>query len=87
MRRIRLADQCGVETAKDINEVAQLPLADSDVEAIATSLVQSDDGLDEDAHEILEVSPGASDEVVKAVYRKKSQFHAPSKLLALAPSS
>ncbi|WP_049942038.1 hypothetical protein [Haloterrigena turkmenica] len=32
----------------------------------------SDDGLDEDPHEILKISPDTSDDVVKAVAHRKS---------------
>ncbi|WP_436344483.1 J domain-containing protein [Natronorubrum sp. FCH18a] len=70
VRRIRLADRCGVETAKDIDEVAQLPPADE--EAIAAPPASSSDGLDQEPHEILEISPDASDDVVTAVARRKS---------------
>lgn len=67
VRRIRLADQCGVETARDIDEVAQLPPADE--EATAAPPVQSDDVLDEEPHEVLDVAPDAPDEVVTAAFK------------------
>ncbi|ELY96639.1 dnaj-like protein [Natrialba chahannaoensis JCM 10990] len=70
VRRIRLADRCGVETARDINEVAQLPPAVG--EAIAAPPAQSDDGLEEEPHEVLDVAPDAPDDVVKTVARRKS---------------
>ncbi|SFT06274.1 J domain-containing protein [Halostagnicola kamekurae] len=69
MRRIRLAERCGVETAKDIDEIAQLPPADG--EEIAAPPVSSN-GFDREPHEILEVAPDASAETVKAVARRKS---------------
>lgn len=69
IRRVRLADRCGVETAKDIDEVAQLPPADD--EAIAAPPVQDDD-LQEEPHEVLDVAPDAPDDVVKAVARRKA---------------
>ncbi|QLG47881.1 J domain-containing protein [Natrinema halophilum] len=70
VRRIRLADRCGVETARDIDEVAQLPPADE--EAIAAPPASSGDELDQEPHEILEVSPGASEDVIRAAARRKS---------------
>ena len=74
VRRIRLADRCGVETAQDIDEVAQLPPAHGDVDAnagdaIAAPPVQRDDVLEEDPHEVLEVAPDAPDEIVEAAFR------------------
>ncbi|MXV62090.1 J domain-containing protein [Natronorubrum sp. JWXQ-INN-674] len=70
VRRVRLADRCGVETARDIDEVAQLPPADE--EAIAAPPASSSDELDQEPHEILEISPDASDDVVTAVARRKA---------------
>lgn len=68
VRRIRLADRCGVETARDIDEVAQLPPADD--EAIAAPPAPStEDVLDEDPHEVLGVAPDAPDEVVTAAFK------------------
>ncbi|WP_121744426.1 J domain-containing protein [Natronorubrum halophilum] len=65
--RIRLADRCGVETAKDIDEVAQLPPADED--AIAAPPASSSDDLDEEPHETLDVAPDAPSEIVTAAFR------------------
>ena len=69
VRRVRLADRCGVETARDIDEIAQLPPAD---EAIAAPPTSNSDEFDQEPHEILEVSADASDDVVRAVARRKS---------------
>lgn len=74
VRRIRLADRCGVETARDIDEVAQLPPADGDVQgsgAIAAPPAPSKEDIlgDEEPHEVLGVQPDAPDEIVKAVFR------------------
>ncbi|PGF16193.1 molecular chaperone DnaJ [Natrinema sp. CBA1119] len=69
-RRQRLAERCGVQTAADTVETARLPPADE--EAIATPPASSEDELDKEPHEILEVAPGASDDVVTAVVRRKS---------------
>lgn len=72
-RRQRLAERCGVETAADTVETARLPPADGDVGdgPIAAPPAQSDNGLDQEPHEILEVSADASNDVVKAVARRK----------------
>lgn len=68
VRRIRVADRCGVETARDIDEVAQLPPADE--EAIAAPPAPEPEGvLDEEPHEILEVAPDAPNEIVEAAFR------------------
>lgn len=73
VRRIRLADRCGVETARDIDEVAQLPPAGGDASgAIAAPPAQSDTDLGGDPHEVLGVAPDAPDDVVEAVARRLS---------------
>ncbi|WP_255681342.1 J domain-containing protein [Natrinema sp. SYSU A 869] len=74
VRRIRLADRCGVETARDIDEVAQLPPADGDVQeggAIAAPPVpsQKDTLGDEEPHEVLGLQPDAPDKIVTAAFR------------------
>ncbi|SEW10080.1 J domain-containing protein [Natrinema salifodinae] len=67
-RRQRLAERCGVRTAADTVETARLPPADE--EAIAAPPASSTNDLDEEPHEILEISPDASDDVVKAAARR-----------------
>ncbi|QCC57386.1 J domain-containing protein [Natrinema thermotolerans] len=76
IRRIRLADRCGVETAREIDEVAQLPPADGDVqggrgEAVAAPPAPSQEDIlgDEEPHEVLDVQPDAPDEIVQAAFR------------------
>ena len=70
-RRQRLAERCGVQTVADTVETARLPPAESEAIA-APPASSSDDGLDEEPHEILEISPDASDDVIEAVARRKS---------------
>lgn len=60
VRRIRLANRCGVETARDIDEVAQLPPADG--EAIAAPVPP---------HEVLDVAPDATAAEIREAYREK----------------
>lgn len=70
VRRVRLAERCGTETAMDIDEVAQLPPADD--EAIAAPPASSNnDKPNEAPHEVLEVAPDASNDVVQAAARQK----------------
>ncbi|GAB3669578.1 J domain-containing protein [Halopiger thermotolerans] len=56
-----------VTTGQSEFATARLPPADG--EAIAAPPVQSDDVLDEDPHEVLDVAPDAPDEIVKAAFR------------------
>ncbi|WP_247001087.1 hypothetical protein [Halosolutus gelatinilyticus] len=69
VRRVRLAERCGVETARDIDEVAQLPPAEG--EAIAAPPAPSEGDIlgDEEPHEVLDVAPDAPDEVVIAAFK------------------
>lgn len=76
VRRIRLADRCGVETARDIDEVAQLPPADGDAQAGGGGAIaappapsETDPLGDEEPHEVLDVAPDAPDEIVQAAFR------------------
>ncbi len=75
VQRKRLAERCGVTTAHDEVDVAALPPGEDDQE---TTAVQPDgtiagavgDGLDQEPHEVLGVSPNARDEVVRGAYRE-----------------
>ncbi|WP_323190443.1 hypothetical protein [Halostella sp. PRR32] len=67
-RRKRLAEKCGVTTADSEFETARLPPADDD--AVAAPPAPSEgDILDEEPHEVLDVSPDAPDEIVRAAFK------------------
>ncbi|KDE57543.2 hypothetical protein EL22_11410 [Halostagnicola sp. A56] len=59
-----------VTTGQSEFATARLPPADG--EAIAAPPASGTDGLQEEPHEILEISPDASEDVVKTVARRKS---------------
>ncbi|WP_455448319.1 J domain-containing protein [Natrinema thermotolerans] len=73
-RRQRLAERCGVQTAADTVETARLPPADSEAIA-APPASSSEDELDQEPHEILEVAPGAPDEIVTAAFKAQLRDH------------
>lgn len=72
VKRMRLAERCGIATGQSTVATAQLPSGNE--EAIAVG-----DGSrteTKEPHEVLEVNPDASDDVVKAVARRlKADAH------------
>ncbi|SFS63375.1 J domain-containing protein [Halostagnicola kamekurae] len=70
LREKRKMENRPVTTGQSEFATARLPPANED--AIAAPPASSDDEFQEEPHEILEISPDASDDVVKAVARRKS---------------
>ena len=63
-RRMRLAERCGVTTANSTFATARLPPADEEDAIVATGRVE------QEPHEVLDVSPDAPDAVVKGAFRE-----------------
>jgi len=67
VRRMRLAERCGVETAQSTMETARLPPADEDAVAAGGFV----------PYEVLDVSPDAGDAIVKGAARALMGRHHP----------
>jgi len=75
VQRKRLAERCGVTTAQDEVDVAALPPGEGDAGATAVQPDGTigggvDDGLDQEPHEVLGVSEGAPEPVIRGAFRE-----------------
>lgn len=71
VRRMRLAEKCGIATGQSTVATARLPPADED--AVAAPPARSSNGMSEqDARELLGVTADAGPDVIKAVARRRS---------------
>lgn len=78
VRRMRLAERCGVETAQETMDTARLPPADEEAVAAPPAGAQSGDdpAPDREPHEVLGVSPDAPTAVVQSAARAlKGEYH------------